>query len=221
MASYKDYINLGTNIDEKTLKKAIRSMASAANKRLDRIEQRGLTYYKGDEDLIGEKGYTAGYKRFGIRGMDKEQLQNEFKRVKNFLLNPISSLTGMKRENAKSKRTFTDREKKQYERMKKEQKTRGKENDERFSDPWEELKWFNRSIRWYTRLIDGGLYAPTPHESDRVREIVETVTYETMETMTPQEQWEMVVKKVKEYLGIHEKQQGYASTSDFVYGSSD
>ena len=196
-------------------------MASAANKRLSRIEQRGLTYYEGDESLLGKRGYTAGFKRFGIKGMDKKQLQNEFKRVKQFLLNPMSSLTGMKRERAKSKRTFSERERKQYERMKKEQKTRGKDSSGRFADEWDELKWFNRSVRMYKRLIDEGIYAPTPRESDRVREIVEIITADTMETMTPEEQWNLVVKKVKEYLGTHEEQQGYTSTSDFVYGRSD
>lgn len=232
MASYRDYMKIDNpnKMSESFLKKAIRSMANAANKRLRRMEERGQTYYMGEEGLTG-KGYTAGYKRFGIAGKDITELQNEFKRVRSFLLNPLSSLTGMKEELKKAREQrdrftkrrkkshrMTKKERKDYERMKKEQQKRGAK-ERKFKTMWEELVWFNRTVRLYMRLVDEHLYNPTPYDSNQVRDIIENVTYQSFDDISEEEQYEIIKEKVKSFLGQAENKRGTTSTSDFFEDS--
>lgn len=163
MSSYRDWLNIDNpnELDENSLKRAIKSMANAANKRLKRMEDRGINF--GEET---GKNTTSGVKRFTVRGKNAQELKNEFKRVRNFLNNPQSSLSGMKRvfkdfkEAVKKARRLTRAEKKEYEKMRKQKKSSGISRDKKLSQ-WEELKQWRDTWNLYNRLVDEGYYTPT------------------------------------------------------------
>lgn len=73
----------------KALKKEVSKMASAANKRLKRLERNELT------DLPAYKAWQEnGAIKFSVKGKSHEELQKEFWRLKNFLDNKTSTVRG-------------------------------------------------------------------------------------------------------------------------------
>lgn len=206
MASYKDwmFIENPNELDEQQLKQAIKSMGNAANKRLKRMENRGINF--GDDS--GEQ-VTSGVKRFGIKGKDFQALKNEFKRVRNFLNNPQSSLTGMKRAFREFKREIakgigrkkakrlTRAERKEYEKMTKQKKTSGI-SKERGLTQWEELQQWRETWNFYNRLVDEGYYTPTEYDSNQVREtIISVIKYRNEHNISYEETWQKVVEELR------------------------
>lgn len=206
MASYKDwmFIENPNELDEQQLKQAIKSMGNAANKRLKRMENRGINF--GDDS--GEQ-VTSGVKRFGIKGKDFQALKNEFKRVRNFLNNPQSSLTGMKRAFREFKREIskgigrkkakrlTRAERKEYEKMNKQKKTSGI-SKERGLTQWEELQQWRETWNFYNRLVDEGYYTPTQYDSNQVREtIISVIKYRNEHNISYEETWQKVVEELR------------------------
>lgn len=84
--------------DRSTLSKWVSKMASAANKRLKRLEQKGM-----ESPAVISVGNSGG--KFGARGKNLNQLRSEFIRVKNFLKMKTSTIRGYK----KVKKDFFDR----------------------------------------------------------------------------------------------------------------
>ena len=226
MASYRDWMNIDNpnGLDENLLKRAIKSMANAANKRLKRMEDRGINF--GEE--IG-KNTTAGVKRFTVKGKNLQELKNEFKRVRNFLNNPQSSLSGMKRvfkdfkETVKKARRLTRAEKKEYEKMSKQKKTSGMSRDRKLSQ-WEELKQWRDTWNLYNRLVDEGYYTPTEYDSTQAREtIIAVIKYRDVYNLSDEETWRRLLEEMNynyEKTQIDDDEDDI-STSSFFAGGSD
>lgn len=94
MASWKDYSNLsGMDINTmniKELRKAVRTLADVANKRLKRFEANRITYGTHEVgDLI------SGVQKFRTGGLTLNQLRGEYRRVNKFLNAQQSTIKGM------------------------------------------------------------------------------------------------------------------------------
>lgn len=231
MASYRDWmlIENPNELDEKQIKQAITSMGSAANKRLKRMENRGINF---GEDT-GE-GTTSGVKRFGVKGKDLQALKNEFKRVRNFLNNPQSSLTGMKKAfrefkkeiakgiTRKKAKRLTKAERKEYEKMQKQKKTSGMAN-ERGLTQWEELQQWRETWNFYNRLVDEGYYTPTEYDSKQVREtIIAVIKYKHVYNLSYEETWKRVVEELRyDYESKQSDDSDISTSSFFSMGESD
>lgn len=226
MASYRDWLNIDNpnELDENSLKRAIKSMANAANKRLKRMEDRGINF--GEET---GKNTTSGVKRFTVRGKNTQELKNEFKRVRNFLNNPQSSLSGMKRvfkdfkEAVKKARRLTRAEKKEYEKMRKQKKSSGISRDRKLSQ-WEELKQWRDTWNLYNRLVDEGYYTPTEYDSTQAREtIIAVIKYRDVYNLSDEETWRRLLEEMTynyEKTQIDDDEDDI-STSSFFAGGSD
>ena len=226
MASYRDWMKIDNpnELDENSLKRAIKSMANAANKRLKRMEDRGINF--GEET---GKNTTSGVKRFTVRGKNAQELKNEFKRVRNFLNNPQSSLSGMKRvfkdfkEAVKKARKLTRAEKKEYEKMRKQKKTSGISRDSKLSQ-WEELKQWRDTWNLYNRLVDEGYYTPTEYDSTQAREtIIAVIKYRDVYNLSDEETWRRLLEEMTynyEKTQIDDDEDDI-STSSFFAGGSD
>lgn len=172
MASYRDWmlIENPNELDERQLREAIKSMGRAANKRLKRMEEADV--YFGEEK--GENT-TSGVRRFSVRGKSFGDLKNEFKRVRNFLSNPQSSLSGMwsalKEVKRKWGRSPTKKMRKDFSKMEKQKKKLGKAMETKLTR-YDELRRWRKTWNIYNRLIEEGIWAPTEQDSNQVREIV-------------------------------------------------
>ena len=177
---------------EEQLKQAIRSMGNAANKRLKRMENRGINFGEGKGPNT-----TSGVKRFTVRGKSLDELKREFKRVRNFLKNPQSSLTGMKRVYKEFKervRKLSRKEKKEYSRMKKQKMASGM-NLEKDISPWEELRRWRETWKYYNKLVDEGYYTPSEYDSSQTRDtILTTISDSYTESLSEEETWERIVR---------------------------
>lgn len=226
MASYRDwmYIENPNELDEKQLKQAIRSMGNAANKRLKRMENRGINFGKDS----GE-GTTAGVKRFTVRGKSLQELKNEFKRVRNFLNEPQSSLTGMKqayknfKTEVKRARRLTRAEKKEYRKMRKQKEASGLGKDRRLTQ-WEELKQWRETWDFYNRLVEEGYYTPRKdYDSKQVRDTVLAVIKDRNEyQLSDEETWRRVVEELRyDYEEAQSKNEDISTSTFFSFGNSD
>ena len=230
MASYKDWFNIENPnlLNERSLKKAISSMGSAANKRLRRMEERGIYFgdVEGPETL-------SGVKKFTVRGKSLDELKREFKRVRNFLDNPQSSLTGMKKVFRDFKKTvkksrakrLTRAERKDYEKMRKQKEKSGITNNRRLTQ-WEELKQWRETWKYYNRLVEEGYYSPTEYDSTQVREtILANVAYSYEESLTEDETWQRLLNDLQYDYETRKSEEieedDNISTSSFIFGSSD
>lgn len=174
MASYRDWLNIDNpnSLDINELKKAIKTMGKVANTRLRRMAFRKVSF----GDATGE-GTTAGVKRFSVRGKNEQELYREFRRVRNFLLSPQSSLTGMKKamKDFKSRLSdFSAKESKEYRKMSRHRQTIG-DYSYKFADEWEELRAWRKSWDLYNKLIENGDWAPSQYDSDQTRELAYAV----------------------------------------------
>ncbi len=174
MASYRDWLNIDNpnSLDINELKKAIKTMGKVANTRLRRMAFRRVPF----GDATGEDT-TAGVKRFSVRGKNEQELYREFRRVRNFLLSPQSSLTGMKKamKDFKSRLSdFSAKERKEYRKMSKHRQTIG-DYSYKFADEWEELRAWRKSWDLYNKLIENGDWRPSQYDSDQTRELAYAV----------------------------------------------
>lgn len=77
--------------EEKELRKQVSRLASMANKRIQRLEQSELT------DTPAYKSWEEnGRHRFSVRGKTYQEVQAEYWRVKKFIENKTSTVTGAK-----------------------------------------------------------------------------------------------------------------------------
>ena len=233
MASYKDWmlIDNPNELDEQQIKQAIKSMSNAANKRLKRMESRGINFgnYSGEDT-------TSGVKRFGIKGKNLKELKNEFKRVRNFLNDPQSSLTGMKQAfrefkkeiakgvTRKKAKRLTKAERKEYEKMQKQKKTSDISKDSGLTQ-WEELQQWRETWTYYNRLVEDGHYRPSEYDSKQVRDsIMAVIKYKNEYNLSYDETWKRVVEETRV---IYENKQSNNDDSDistssfFSMGESD
>ena len=226
MASYKDWmlIENPNELDEQQLKQAIKTMSNAANKRLKRMENAGI--YFGEDS---GKGVTSGVKRFGIKGKDFQALKNEFKRVRNFLNNPQSSLTGMwktlKEVKRKWGRSPTKKMRKDFSKMEKQKGKLGKDMESGLTK-YEELRRWRDTWKYYNKLIEEGAWAPSQYDSNQVREAVYyQVTEQREYNLTDEETYERILNDLRnDYESIQKQRNNDSgiSTSSFVsMGESD
>ena len=198
MASYKDWFNIENPnlLNERSLRKAISSMGSAANKRLRRMEEKGINFGE-------DKGpnTSAGVKRFSVRGKSLDELKREFRRVRNFLSDPQSSLTGMwkalKEVKRKWGRTPTKKMRKDFSKMEKQKKKLGKAMEDRLTR-YDELRRWRETWKYYNKLIDEGIWAPTEQDSNQIREIVYTqVSNSDIDNIDENEIWTNILQRMK------------------------
>ena len=88
--SWADY----NSMNEKQLREEIRKLGAVANKRLKRMESKGINYstYTGEDSISGVRKFRVGNINKGDIGM----LRSELKRVIGFLKAKTGSLSGMK-----------------------------------------------------------------------------------------------------------------------------
>ena len=226
MASYRDWLNIDNpnslEIDE--LKKAIKTMGKVANTRLRRMAFRKVPF----GDATGE-GTTAGVKRFSVRGKNEQELYREFRRVRNFLLSPQSSLTGMKKamKDFKSRLSdFSAKERKEYRKMSRHRQTIG-DYSYKFADEWEELRAWRKSWDLYNKLIENGDWAPSQYDSDQTRELAYAVASKMVQDNNIN--FEKAYTILKEAMNndykrkqiLNENDDEDISTSQFFAGGSD
>lgn len=240
MPSYKDYMQIQNpnSMDDKDLRKAIVIMASAANKRLKRMENADV-YYGSNEGSESISGVT----KFGVGTKKGDELNREFKRVRNFLANEQSSLTGMYkvykgvkeaikrgRERIAGKYGLEDSKSiKDYNKMRK-QKAASALPTERKLSRYEELRKWRKTWDYYNKLKDEGYYAPSQYDSNQIRDIVMTITFDQdVEQLTDEETFERIVQETTdryEFIVRQEQDNIKAkediSTSQFIsFGESD
>lgn len=89
----KEILNLSSaeisKLKKPQLRKAVQILSSAANKRLKRLEQKGVS--------TPATRYANKTGRFSTKGKNINQLRAEFIRVKNFMESKTSTLTGYKK----------------------------------------------------------------------------------------------------------------------------
>lgn len=226
MASYRDWLNIDNpnSLDINELKKAIKTMGKVANTRLRRMEFRKVPF----GDATGE-GTTAGVKRFSVRGKNEQELYREFRRVRNFLLSPQSSLTGMKKamKDFKSRLSdFSAKERKEYRKMSRHRQTIG-DYSYKFADEWEELRAWRKSWDLYNKLIENGDWAPSQYDSDQTRELAYAVASKMVQDNNMN--FEKAYTILKEAMNndykrkqiLNENDDEDISTSQFFAGGSD
>lgn len=225
MASYKDYLNV-QNINKMSISElriAVRKMSDAANKRLKRFSERGITY----GDSIGSDT-ISGVRKFSTKGLDIDGLRDEFKRVRNFIMSPQSSLTAMKRvykefkQEIKRHRRLNKREKKEYEKMKKQQQSMGIDIDS--VSQWDELQMWRETWTYYNKLVEQGHYTPSSADSNQVRDTVLAAIKSKYEyNLSDMETWEQILNNLQyDYENIKEDDEynDVSVSSFFSYGSS-
>lgn len=226
MASYRDWLNIDNpnSLDINELKKAIKTMGKVANTRLRRMAFRKVPF----GDATGE-GTTAGVKRFSVRGKNEQELYREFRRVRNFLLSPQSSLTGMKKamKDFKSRLSdFSAKERKEYRKMSRHRQTIG-DYSYKFADEWEELRAWRKSWDLYNKLIENGDWAPSQYDSDQTRELAYAVASKMVQDNNMN--FEKAYTILKEAMNndykrkqiLNENDDEDISTSQFFAGGSD
>lgn len=198
MASYKDWFNIENPnlLNERSLRKAISSMGSAANKRLRRMEEKGINFGE-------DKGpnTSAGVKRFSVRGKSLDELKREFRRVRNFLSDSQSSLSGMwkalKEVKRKWGRTPTKKMRKDFSKMEKQKKKLRKAMEDRLTK-YDELRRWRETWKYYNKLIDEGIWVPTEQDSNQIREIIYTqVSNSDIDNIDENEIWTNILQKMK------------------------
>lgn len=227
MGSYRDWLLIENpnELSESDLRKAVSSMSSAANKRLKRMQNRDIFFGddKGNDTL-------SGVKKFSVRGKTLSEVKREFKRVKNFLDNPQSSITGMwktlKEVKQKWGRTPTKRMKKDYTKMKKQKEKLGDSLETNITK-YEELKKWRDTWKYYNKLISDGVWAPTQYDSNQVRKLVYTQVSSQYEyNLSDEETFERIKADLDD---SYEKRQiqdeleyrDISTSSFFEFGSSD
>lgn len=235
MASYKDWLLIENpnELTEKQLRQAVSTMGSVANKRLKRMEQRDIFFGSGTGDET-----LSGVRKFSVRGKSLDEVKREFKRVRNFLSNKQSSLTGMKevykdfrKEIAKGRKRIqgkklTKREKQEVSKMQKQKETSGIQTDRTLSI-WDELKQWRKVWDYYNRLVDEGEYAPSAYDSNQIRDyILSAVKRAEDENLSDNEVYENILSQVKadyEYRKENEldTEDGIDTSSFFDFGVSD
>lgn len=235
MASYKDWLRIDNpnELTEKQLRQAVSSMGSAANKRLKRMEQRDIFFGSG----IGNET-LSGVRKFSVRGKSLDEVKREFKRVRNFLSNKQSSLTGMKevykdfkKEVARGRKRvqgkkLTKKEKQEVSKMQKQKEASGIRTDRTLSI-WDELKQWRKVWDYYNKLVDEGEYAPSAYDSNQIRDyILGAVQRAEDENLSDEEIYENILAQVKadyEYRKENElENDDVVDTSSFFdFGSSD
>ena len=227
MGSYRDWLLIENpnELSESDLRKAVSTMSSVANKRLKRMENRNIFF--GD-DKGGET--LSGVRKFSVRGKTLSEVKREFKRVKNFLDNPQSSITGMwntlKKVKQKWGRTPTKRMKKDYTKMKKQKEKLGDTLETNITK-YEELKKWRDTWKYYNKLISDGVWAPTQYDSNQVRKLVYTQVSSQYEyNLSDAETFERIKSELdysyeKRQIQDELEYKNISTSSFFEFGSSD
>lgn len=84
---FSDYMKAG---EVKENRKRISRLVSLANKRLQRLENAGLT-----DSPAYQKWVEAGAEKFSVKGKDHNELQRELSRLKNFIESETSTVRGV------------------------------------------------------------------------------------------------------------------------------
>ena len=82
----------------KELREATSTLSSVANKRIERLENRGFKNSIAYANY--SKGKTGG-ERFGIRNKNRQEVEIEYRRLRNFLNSKSSTITGARAERNK------------------------------------------------------------------------------------------------------------------------
>lgn len=82
----------------KELREATSTLSSVANKRIERLENRGFKNSIAYANY--SKGKTGG-ERFGIKNKNRQEVEIEYRRLRNFLNSKSSTITGAKAERNK------------------------------------------------------------------------------------------------------------------------
>lgn len=79
------------------LSKVVSTLAAAANKRLKRIQAKGWEYAGVSEQSENTNENIAGVKKFGARGKNQIELQEEYQRLINFYQSGVSSVSEVRK----------------------------------------------------------------------------------------------------------------------------
>lgn len=234
MASYKDWMNLENpnNISESDLRKAVSQMSAAANKRLKRFEKAGISY--GNANYFDA---ISGVRKFGVKGKTLDEVKTEFKRVRNFLNSPQSSLSGMTKvyneferridEITKSKyHRLNRKETKEFNKMVKQKQTGKVEEPVKRMAKYEKLKRWRDTWDYYNRLVEEGYYAPTAQDSSQVRDAILAQVYTSYEIeLSEEDTWNRILQSLQESYEEAESEDvnntDVSASSHFSMGESD
>lgn len=187
MPSYRDYMDMepkNTN-DKSLLRKAIASMANAANKRLRRLEQAEFKYgeYEGEDTI-------SGVRRFTSKGKNSlQELKAEFMRVRNFLKAKGSSLSGrqkmVKETEQEILKTMTEKQRKDFRKMLKQieayQNRDWYKKTGSVHDPYARLRFWEKLWDVYDYVDELGYNSQQfQNDSNQVRDEIYTLVINNM-----------------------------------------
>lgn len=91
------------HMNRSEMRQVVQRLSDAANKRLRRIEDAGFRrgHYIGEDSI-------AGTKKFSTRGKNVGQLHAEYKRLREFLESPTSTLRGKRKQVEKVRKAFNE-----------------------------------------------------------------------------------------------------------------
>ena len=87
-----------SKLTDKELREATSTLSSVANKRVERLENRGF------KNSIAYANYSKGERggeRFGIRNKSRQEVEIEYRRLRNFLNSKSSTIKGVRAERSK------------------------------------------------------------------------------------------------------------------------
>ena len=189
-------------MSRRDLAKVVRTLGDVANKRLKRMEGKGIKYgeYTGESTISGVRKFSTASKSVG-------ELRAEYKRVTNFLKAEQSSLTGMKKVYKRFIKELSDvgteyvnrKDLRDTEKMTKQLKSRGNDFYATLNN-WREL-W-----NMYNRLIEDGLYAPSNYDSNQVQKTIYTLIADNSYYLSEDEIYEKIKEQLNnEYESLQQK----------------
>ena len=165
--AWRDLIdNIDMNsLDERSLRKIVSTLSSVANKRLRRMEEKGIKYSseRGADTIAGKRKFSSKDKKLG-------QLRSEFTRVVSFLQDKMSTLSGRVKEYKQHREKISGRKytvKEAREEYYSEENKRKPFN--RYMDLWSAIRHDSRFMRerFDSKQIDGAIYrVSSAHDED-------------------------------------------------------
>lgn len=149
------------------LARNVSKLASAANKRIVRIEKAGV--YSPSVEYVKQHGG-----KFSVAGKSKQQLLIEYNRVADFLTSKTSSVRGAKKwekDVAKGVREILKGNQTQKATGEKKTKKEQREDEKRWEEDW--LKRKNDFWKLYTRLQDNFAIGKKYEEAWRIIDTVQ------------------------------------------------
>lgn len=198
------------NATEQEMRKVVRQLSKVANKRLERLQAKGIQYSKGKETDLPDR--ISGVKRFSTKGKGVGQLIAEYKRVANFLNSPLSTIKGRQEHYYELKRRIAQKEHKT--------KPDRRETYREYAQNLGDREFFDEVAAIFQAMREGNWLSKAPklqrqYDSSQLKEYFEEMVANNYTLST-----EEIILRIKDEWGILEDvEYGFeddVSTSQFM-----